>query len=368
MRILALNWRDIKNPLAGGAEVHLHEILRYISGKGHSVTQISTMYSGALQEEVIDGIRIIRGGGELYFNYAVYFLAKRELSRNKYDIVIDDINKIPFYSPLYVNIPVLAIIPHIFGKTIYNEVDPLSATYVYLSEIPIKRVYKNSYFEVISDSTRNDVVRRGIDGNRVKTIVCGIDHKTYNVPENYTKPKEKSIVYVGRIKKYKSVQHIIRALPKIRKETDVNLIVVGDGDYKKNLEKMAAELGLNDYVRFTGYVSQEEKVKILRDAYISIYPSLIEGWGLVNIEANACGTPVVASDVPGLRDSVKKDFSGLLYKYGNIEELSSKIIYLLQDKKRYEKFRMGALSWAKQFRWENTGRDTLSYIESILKN
>ena len=366
MKILALNWRDIKNPLAGGAEVHLHEILKYIAKQGHFVTQISTMFPGGASEDFIDGIRVIRGGGELYFNYALYFLVKKELAKNRYDIVIDDINKIPFFSPLYVKTPVLAVIPHIFGKTIYNEADPISATYVYFSELPIKRVYKNSFFEVISDSTRDDVIRRGIPGNKVKTIVCGIDHDTYNITSYYKKPDKKTIVYVGRIKKYKSIQHIILSLPKVLEKVNANLIIVGEGDYKNALKKLTTKLHLEKHVKFTGYVSQKEKVKILREAYISVYPSLIEGWGLVNIEANACGTPVVASNVPGLRDSVNNGESGLLYEYGNINELTSKIVYMLEDDKRYKNFRRGALKWAKQFKWENTGKETLAYIEQIL--
>ncbi|NIA23893.1 MAG: glycosyltransferase, partial [Proteobacteria bacterium] len=329
--------------------------------------QISTMFPGGTNEDFIDGIRIIRGGGELYFNYSLYFLLKKELSKNRYDITIDDINKIPFFSPLYVKMPVLAVIPHIFGKTIYNEVDPISATYVYLSEFPIKRVYRNSFFEVISDSTKNDVIRRGIPEERVKTIVCGIDHDTYNIPSHFKKSQEKTIVYVGRIKKYKSVQHIIRSMPKVLEKADVKLIIVGDGDYRETLEKkLTYELHLEKYVKFTGYVSQAKKVRILREAFISIYPSLIEGWGLVNIEANACGTPVIASNVPGLRDSVKNGESGLLYEYGNIDELASKIVYMLKNKKLYEGFRHGALKWAKQFKWEHTGKETLKYIEKIL--
>ena len=366
MKILALNWRDIKNPLAGGAEVHLHEILKYMADNGHSVTQISTLFPGGAREDYIDGIRILRNGGELYFNYAVYFLVKKELSINSYDIVIDDINKIPFFSPLYIKIPVLAVIPHIFGKTIYREVDPISATYVYLSEIPIKNIYKNSFFEVISDSTKQDIVRRGIPETRVKTIVCGIDHKTYNVNPDYKKPKEKTIVYVGRIKKYKSIQHIILSMHKLLKKISIKLIIVGDGDYKRELEEMVGRLHLNNFVKFTGFVPQSEKVKILRESYISIYPSLIEGWGLVNIEANACGTPVVASNVPGLKDSVNNGVSGLLYKYGDIDDLTSKILHIIETPKIYEKFRQGALNWAKQFQWENTGRETLDYIEQIL--
>lgn len=367
MRILAINWRDISNPLSGGAEIHLHEILKYIVNNGNTVTQISTLFAGAEKEEIIDGIKIIRGGGELYFNFAVPKLVIDEMRRNDYDIVIDDINKVPFYSPLYVNKPILAIIPHIFGKTIYNQVDPLSATYVYLSELPIKKVYKNAYFEVISKSTEDDVVKRGIPRNRIKTIECGIDHNLYKLPKNRKKPNEKTIIYVGRIKKYKSVDHIVKAMPYILEGMDIKLMIVGSGDYINTLKSIAQNLNIQDKVFFTGYVSQERKVELLQKAYLSVYPSLIEGWGLVNIEANACGLPVVASNVPGLKDSVKIGRSGLLYEYGNLKDLADKVIYLLKDRERYNGFVKGSIEWASTFWWKNTGKETLNYIESIIK-
>jgi len=367
MRILAINWRDINNPLSGGAEIHLHEILKYIVNNGNKVTQISTLFKGAEKEEIIDGIRIIRCGGELYFNFAVPKLVIDEMRRNDYDIVIDDINKVPFYSPLYVNKPILAVIPHIFGKTIYNQADPLSATYVYFSELPIRKIYKNAYFEVISKSTEDDVVRRGIPRNRIKTIECGVDYNLYKLPENRKKPNEKTIVYVGRIKKYKSVDHIVKAMPYILERMDVKLMIVGSGDYINTLKSLAQNLDIQDKVFFTGYVSQERKVELLQKAYLSIYPSLIEGWGLVNIEANACGTPVVASNVPGLRDSVNIGRSGLLYEYGNLKDLADKVIYLLKDRERYNGFVKSSIEWASTFRWKNTGKETLNYIESIIK-
>ncbi|MCK4545199.1 glycosyltransferase family 4 protein, partial [candidate division WOR-3 bacterium] len=141
----------------------------------------------------------------------------------------------------------------------------------------------------------------------------------------------------------------------------------GSGDYINTLKSLAQNLNIQDKILFTGYVSQERKVKLLQKAYLSIYPSLIEGWGLVNIEANACGTPVVASNVPGLRDSVNIGRSGLLYEYGNLKDLADKVIYLLKDRERYNGFVKDSIEWASTFWWKNTGKETLNYIESIIK-
>ena len=131
MRILAVNWRDIEDPLAGGAEIHLHEILRRAVAAGHSVDLVVAGYPGAAEAGEIDGVRVHRQGHWLVANYVLPGAVRRLLRRQRYDLVVEDINKIPFYTPLYRRgVPVLVIVPHLFGATIFRETNPLFATYV----------------------------------------------------------------------------------------------------------------------------------------------------------------------------------------------------------------------------------------------
>ena len=161
--------------------------------------------------------------------------------------------------------------------------------------------------------------------------------------------------YLGRIKKYKSIHHLLTAFGIVRKEfASARLVVVGDGDARPGLERLARDQGIADGVTFTGFVTPEDKVRWLNRMDIVVNTSAKEGWGLTVIEANACGAPVVASDVPGLRDSVLDGQTGLLYEYGNIEQLVEKISLVLRDEHFRSRLAEEALRWASTFTWESS--------------
>lgn len=367
LKILAINWQDISNPQAGGAEVHLTEILTRLVKKGHSVTLLCSGYEGALNSEVTDGIRIIRTGGRYTFNWVLPFKLLRLLKNEKFDVILEDINKIPFFTPLFHKLPVLVIIPHLFSDSVFKEINFILGLYIYLSEKPVPKVYKNFKFMVISESTKKDLVSRKIPAENIFVVECGIDHSLYRNEQDTPKFEKPTIIYLGRIKKYKSVEDLIKALPKVlEKIPEAELLIVGDGDYKPVLERLVKDLKLTDKVRFMGYVSKERKVKLLQKAWVSVYPSLKEGWGLTNIEANACGTPVIASDVPGLRDSVNPGKSGLLFEYGNIQNLAEVLIQVLSDQNLRKKLASGGLEWVKNFTWEKTADQSLEIIQQIV--
>ena len=367
LKILAINWQDISNPQAGGAEVHLTEILTRLVQKSHKVTLLCSGYNGAVKSEEKDRIKIIRTGGRYTFNWVLPFKLKKILKKEKFDIILEDINKIPFYTPLFHNLPVLVIIPHLFSDSVFKEINFLLGFYIYLSEKPVPKIYHRFKFMVISESTKKDLVSKNIPAENITVVECGIDHNLYQYKPELSKFETPTIIYLGRIKKYKSVDVLIKAMPRVlEKIPEAELLIVGDGDYKPALEKLVKDLKLEKKVRFTGFVSKEQKVQFLQRAWVSVYPSLKEGWGLTNIEANACGTPVIASDVPGLRDSVQSGKSGLLFEYGNISDLASSLIKILSDHNLRHKLIQGGLEWAKRFSWEKTADKSLEIIESIV--
>lgn len=353
MKILALNWQDLKNPMSGGAEVHLEELLRRIAAKGHSVTLFCSNYKGGAREETIEGVRIIRSGNRYNFNLVAPFHIRKILQREKFDLFLEDINKIPFYSPVYVRLPSVIIIPHLFSTAVFHEINFVLGSYIYLAEWPITRIYRRKRFCVISESTAGDIISRGIPKDQVSVIHCGIDRTLYNNGNEYKKFEYPSVLYLGRIKKYKSVQHLISAFEIVKdKLPGARLTIVGAGDFLPKLKKQAQNLDLNDVIDFPGFVSVEKKIEYLCRSHVMVYPSLREGWGLTNIEANSCGTAVVAANSPGLRDSVRDNFSGLLYEFGNIDQLAEKIVTVLNDSALREKLEKGALEWAARFDWD----------------
>ncbi len=369
MRILVINWQDIKNPLGGGAEVHLFELFSRISKWGHDVTLLCSRFKGAKRKEIVQGIRVIRCGTRGSFNFFVPF-AYYALRKNlQFDVVVEDINKIPFYGPLFIKKPLLGIIHHLFGKTIYKEVAFPAATYVYLSERLIPFFYRNIPFTVVSQSSKQELLRMGMRGENLTVIHNCVDHQLYR-PSGLAKFDIPTVAFVGRLKKYKSIDILIKAMQIVAGKIDrVKLLIIGDGDYKNQLQRLTTKLGLDSIVEFTGYVEEGRKVELLERSHVVVNPSPKEGWGLTNIEANACGTPVIASDAPGLRDSVINGQTGLLFEYGNIRDLAEKILLILGNRQLREKFSKGALSWASGFNWDASAAEMLNLLnQTINKN
>jgi glycosyltransferase involved in cell wall biosynthesis len=193
-----------------------------------------------------------------------------------------------------------------------------------------------------------------------------MDHGTYTFDPSAPKFESPTILYVGRIKRYKSVDVIIRALPEvIAKVPSARLAVVGSGDNLEELRRLARELGVEDRVVFTGFVSTAEKVDWMRRSQVIVNPSPREGWGLTNIEANACGTPAVASDADGLRDSVRDGVTGMLFPYGDHRTLADRLVRILSDDTLRNSLTANALDWAKTFTWENAARETMEIADQL---
>jgi glycosyltransferase involved in cell wall biosynthesis len=367
LNILALNWEDLSNPQAGGAEVHLQEILRRIAAKGHQVTLLCSGFPGCKSSEEIDGIRVVRRGSRLDFNFVAPFALTRLLRQQSWDLVVEDINKIPFFSPLYQRLPTLVVIPHLFADSVFKEINFVLGTYIYLSEKPIPRLYRGLKFMVISESTKQDLVKRGIPPDDVAVIHCGIDHRVYHADPSVGKEADPTVIYLGRLKKYKSIDHLVLAFSKILdRMPQARLVIVGEGDYKAELMALAERLKIESKVEFPGFVDQSDKVHRLQRAWVAVYPSLKEGWGLTNIEANACGTPVIASNVPGLRDSVLSGETGLLFEYGKVEQLADCLVRILSDEPYRQKLAQGGLRWAASFDWDRVADWTLHLMKEAV--
>jgi glycosyltransferase involved in cell wall biosynthesis len=185
---------------------------------------------------------------------------------------------------------------------------------------------------------------------RISVVYCGVPLIKKN--ENAKRDKE-LVLYVGRIKRYKSIDHLILAINRLRKnEIPVKLSIVGDGDALPGLKKMAEDLKLS--IDFRGFVSEEEKYRIYRSARILVQPSIKEGWGLTSIESQACGTPVICADSPGLRETIIDGKTGYLYPYGNIDLLVRRISELLTNDVKWQEFSKTAEEWAKNFSWDKS--------------
>lgn len=359
MKILIFNWRDMTHPWAGGAEVYIHEIGKRLVKKGHEVTLFCGEYPGCEKESVIDGIKIIRKGGQysIYLYAPIVYLSKL---RKKYDVIIDCENGIPFFTPLFAQEPKICVMHHVH-KDIFNIEKPFYIAWLgnFLEEHLMPLVYRDTEFVAVSPSTKKEMVNIGINKEKIRTIFNGMNGQF--VPD-FSKKKDNLIVYVGRIKRYKQLDHLVRAFRIVKdKVPNSELVIAGRGNFSE-IKELSDELGLK--ISLNNEITEDEKLDLLQKARIFVTTSMKEGWGITVIEANRCGTPVVAYDVPGLRDSIRNNETGLLVKSGYIEGLASSIIGLLEDDNIQYKLNMGALNWSKKFDWNKSTEE----LEKVIEN
>ena len=369
MRILLVNWNDRENPHAGGAEIHLHELFGRIAarGGGHEVHLVASGWPGCAPHAVVDGIQVTRLGGRHSFAPRARGAVRRALRKQRFDVVIEDINKLPLFLPMLTSLPFVAIVPHLFGTTAFAEASAPLAAVVWAAELPIPWAYRRAAFHAISESTRDDLVRRGVPSERIVVIHPGVDSAAYRPDPATERATRPTFLYLGRLKRYKGVEFALRALAIARAaRADVTLDICGQGDDRPRLERLATELGLNDAVRFLGYVPEEEKQRLLRQAWAVVFPSPKEGWGIANIEAAACGTPALASDSPGLRESVQNGVTGYLVPHGDSQALADRMLALAADPAAVERLGRAARTFAEGLSWDSAARATLAHIERTI--
>ena len=367
MRIQVVNWNDRENPQAGGAEIHLHELFGRIANWGHEVRLIASGWPGCSPAAVVDGIQVTRVGGRHSFALRARGAVRRALRETPFDVIVEDINKVPLFLPTLTRLPFVAIVPHLFGTTAFAEASALMAAVVWGAELPIPWVYKNAGFHAISESTRDDLVHRGVPAERIVVIHPGVDARRY-VPDPATpRAAAPTFLYLGRLKRYKGVEFAIRAVAAARTtRPDITLDICGQGDDRPRLERLAVEHRVRDAVRFLGYVSEDEKRRLLHRAWAVVFPSPKEGWGITYVEAAACGTPALASDSPGLRESVQNGVTGYLVPHGDVPALTARLLALAADPAVVERLGHAARRFAEGLSWDSAARATLAHIENTV--
>ena len=335
---------------------------------GWDVDLVCSGYKDAPRHDVIDGINIHRHGHWTVANFTLPPVVRRLLKTGSYDLLLEDINKIPFYTPLYRgDVPMVAIVPHLFGTTVYREANPLTATYVYGAESLIPRVYRDVDFEVISPSTRDDLIARGMDGERIRTIYCGLDHERFTLTDPPPRNETPLVVSWSRLRRYKSLDVAIRAFDVIQKEMPAaRMLVMGRGPDESRLRNLTVKLGLQDKVEFRGFMPWDELVATLHRCHVFLNPSPKEGWGLTVVEANQCGLPVVASDRPGLKDSVRDGVTGALVPYGDHEAFAAEAVKILGDPELFQQRSDAAREWAGTFSWPRCVAESLALFEEVV--
>lgn len=367
MKILLVNWQDRLNPQAGGAEIHLHETFGRLAERGHHVTILASGWKGAAARGGLDGMQVHRAGSRHTFGAVAPGHYRRHLAAEPWDVVVEALNKVPVFTPLWARRPTVLLVHHLFGLTAFREAPfPLAAA-TWLLERLLPAVYRGVPTQVISHSTADDLVARGLHRRDVAVIHPGVDVSYFAPDPAVPRAAEPTFLYLGRLRRYKGVHFLLRALAVLRERgVAARLQVGGKGDYEPALRALAAQLRVADRVDFLGYVSEERKRELFRTAWANLYPSPKEGWGITNLEAAACGTPSVASDSPGLRESVVDGRTGLLVPHGNVEALAGALERLARAPEEVARLGREARAFAERFTWNRTAAETERHLEGVV--
>ena len=368
MRILILNWRDIKNPAAGGAEVVTHEVAKRWVQWGHEVTWFTAGFPGSAPEEEVEGIQVIRRGKQYTVHYEAFRYYKRHF-QGRFDVVIDEINTVPFFTPLYVKERKVAHFNQLAREVwFYESGFPLNVV-GYRLELLYLRFYQNIPTSTISDSTRRDLVKLGF--RTIHVVNPGVDVTPLaRVPSPSEKADKPTVLYVGRLVASKRVTDIVEAVHLVRTQVpQVQLWIVGDGKpkYEARLRRQVEQYKLGGCVQFWGKVSEAKKLELMKQAHVVALASVREGWGLVVIEANALGTSAVVYDVPGLRDSARDGETGVVCNNNSPKTLAEKILPMLTNDDLRENLAHAALEWSRQFTWDRNAKEFMRVLKDVVQ-
>ena len=365
VRILIFNWRDTRHVWAGGAEVYLHELARRWVASGCQVTLFCGNDRLLPRRDTIDGVQIIRRGG-FYTVYIWAFLYYIFKFRGRYDIIIDSANGVPFFTPLFSRLPKFLLIHHVHQDYFRRHVPfPINFIAAFAESKIVPAVYKNQQVITVSQSSKRDIINLGFSVSRdIRIINPGIDL------DNFTRLSPKtsypSFLYLGRIRPYKNLDIAIKAFSRVRKNfPGARLNIAGDGEGIKPLRLLCRELGLESVVYFLGRVSEREKIHLLSSSWVMLQPSSFEGWGITVIEANACGTPVIASNVIGLRDSIHDGQTGLLVPDQNVSALAASMEFLIRHSQVRSLLASQARIWSQNFGWNDIAS---IFLKSIINS
>ena len=346
LRVLVLSWRDEWHPEAGGSERTLGQVARGLAERGHEVTIATAAYPGRPRDEVDRGVRYRRRGGRL----GVYGKGFLHSTSRGYDVVVDVQNGIPFFAAVVRPRTTLLVVHHVHREQWPVAVGPLAGRIGWFIESRISPlVHRASHAVAVSSSTARELTDLGHPGDRLLVVRNGSD-----LPESLPPRDDRpGVVVVSRLVPHKQVEHAIEAVARVRHlHPDLRLRIIGEGYHRHELEALVDRLGLHDHVAFLGRVSDDERDAELARAWVHLLPSLKEGWGLVAVEAAACGTPTLAyRSAGGVNESVVHGVTG--YLCDDQADLERRLDALLSDRSLVERMGMDCGIHAAAHSWKS---------------
>jgi glycosyltransferase involved in cell wall biosynthesis len=358
-RIVVLNWMDISNPKAGGQEKYVYEMSRRLVNSGYRVTLLTSCYPGASCREMISGIEVIRTGN-IYTFFIKYFRYYFKLRKDS--IFFLSMNAIPFFLPLSRENR-LVMIHHRFDlKVMKEKIGVLGYFSYFIQEIISPILYRKDRIITNSISSLEDFTKMGY--KNVNVIKSGID-----LPKFTSENKKNWIVSPGPIKPWKHHDLVMKAFSKLPKEWELILFGSFESEnYKQVLNSLAVELGISERVKFLGRISDNEVERIFMESKLCVLGTEKEGWGLVAMEAQSYGCPVVAFNVPGIRDSVLNRKTGILERFGDVDAMAASMKEFIDNELIYKEMSRLAMERASLYSWDQCYVEFIKQLAAVSKS
>jgi glycosyltransferase involved in cell wall biosynthesis/SAM-dependent methyltransferase len=357
MQIVALSWRDLANPAAGGAEVVVDHLLRGFADRGHDVALICGGPVGDRPYTVIEA-----GGTYSQYFWAPFRCATRY--RNA-DLVIDCENGVPFFSPIWRRGPSICLVHHVHTDQWGMHFPALlAAIYSAIERYAMPAIYKNRTFVSISPSTAQALEAIGVEPRHIYIISPGVD-----IISTHTTPKTTDPQYLSlcRLVPHKQVGVLLRAWLIASESIPGRFVIAGDGPELEQVRALASTVPRVDVL---GRVSDQAKQQLLGESWVFLSAAHHEGWGLSVSEAAAAGTPALAVDATGIRDAIVDGVTGVLVPNGGddvVKDLATAWVALASDQARLRKMGSAALERAQDLSWDRTVDAWLKTAEEVTR-
>ena len=348
---------DIKNPNAGGQEKYCFEIAKRMAREGMEVYWITSKFPNSLSHEIFEGIHIIRSGSI----YSVFLTSIfKYFSYKKGSNVIISMNSIPFLLPFSRKIRIIFLHHRIDIRVMLYKVKILGYISYFLQEYINPIIFRNDLVLTNSESSKLDFKLVGY--NNVEKIKLGVD-----IPINFNFTKRKLCVSPGPIKPWKHHDLVLRSFSQMPSSWELSIFGTFESiGHKEKLLAICEELGISDRVHFLGRIGDEKLKDLYSQASICILGSEKEGWGLVAMEAQSFGCPVVGFFVPGIKDSVINGETGILVKFGDVKAMGDALNTLSRNEEKLKWMSANAIKRSKEYTWDVSYSEFMQEFRKIL--
>lgn len=330
----------------------------------NELTVLTGNFPGARNEN-INGVQYFRIGSRasyllsrITFTLFIVF----HIRKFNVDIVINDCSYFaPCFASLYTKIPCVNIIHHLMGRHSFK-------IYFLFGLLPftIEKIFLKTFKNIVTPSkgVKFDI-QNGYQGKNIIDIPNGVSDALFDL-----EPKEKKfILFLGRIDIYmKGLDILLESFSLIRNR-NISLKIAGSGkkgDMRK-VTKLIYDLKLEERVEFLGRVNEQEKLELLRTCLFVVMPSRFEGWGIVALEANAAGKPVIGTTIKGLSEAVEPGKTALLVEPEDIEKLTAAMDLLIKKSDLRAALGRKGRAWAQKFSWESIAQEQCAFYKSLVK-